>query len=248
MMKTLIQQLIISMSIMLGYYHYGKKLIIKLASLVANHFSIKSNFTTEATKGIIELILIVISHLIIAWYLIRLLSFSYQQLFFPSIISILILPFSLLLGLGAMGIASVLCRSGVEIMRFIPSLKILLSQDNWLMNARSGWMRHYLHAIQLLPKSLAVLIIFGQVFAEELMFRVICINYFECFSDEIAVIVATSLFMLMQVFQMPNRLSCFFPLIGALVIGLLNSILYLKTNLLWPLVFCHLIYFACVAF
>jgi membrane protease YdiL (CAAX protease family) len=113
----------------------------------------------------------------------------------------------------------------------------------WLIMTRSGWLRHYFHTIEVLPLMLSLPIVFGQVFCEELMFRGILISYFLPAGPWVAIIASTVLFMVMQLFHLPSWLSGIFPLVGSMVIGLINGILYAKFFNLLPLVIAHFTFF-----
>lgn len=225
------------------FYYYIKLGILFISSKLSYFLQLTKSYSLETAKGIVELPLIVFFHfgfIMFLWWL-EAGSIFHQTFNFHQIK--IAIPLGIFLGIGMMGFSSLLSRAVIECLRHIPKPYFPFEVKDWLIMTRSGWLRHYLYVVDKLPLSLALLIVFGQVWCEEMMFRNILIHYFLPEGPVLCVVVSTSLFMFMQIFHMPNLLSLIFPLIGAMVIGLTNAILYLKFFDLFPLVIAHFTFF-----
>ncbi len=240
--KGFIEKLGISLFFIIFFYHYAKSFIYSISYSLAIWFGIAKHYPLEVAKGSVELPLMVCFHLLFCALCIYLfsvpiksaLSFSYHSIF-PLIV------LGVLLGVGLMGFSSLLCRAVIECLR---SMDSSFPQDvsQWLIMVRSGWVRHYFHTLDVLPFYIALLIVCAQVCCEELMFRGVWIHYFSS-GPMVSIIMSTCLFMGMQVFHMPSRLSVIFPLVGSMVIGLVHGILYSCVPSLIPLMVSHATFF-----
>ncbi len=235
--------IILCILIMIGYYHYIKLYLFKISPKIAIYIQITKYYSLEKAKGVIELPLVVISHCIFVLIVSRLLHvpFFLSEIHFYQII--FDIPIGILLGIGMMGFSSMLCRAVIEILRNIPQACFPSEVKDWLIMTRSGWLRHYLHTLEVLPYHFALFIIFMQVCCEEMIFRSDLIHYFVPQGSIFAVITSVVLFMLMQLFHMPSLVNGIFPLVGSMIIGLVNAILYLKYFNLLPLLIAHFTFF-----
>jgi membrane protease YdiL (CAAX protease family) len=197
----------------------------------------------EMAKGVIELPLIVLFHagFSVAWISwlaipINKLGFIFNKIGFSFL-------FGILLGIGMMSFSSLVCRAVIEILRNVPNSYFPWEVKDWLIMTRSGWLRHYLHTIEALSLPVALSIIFGQICCEEIIFRGVLLHYFLLVKPWVAIISSTVLFMFMQLFHMPTLMSGIFPLIGSMVIGIVNGIFYLKFCNILPLIIAHFSFF-----
>ncbi len=234
---------LLSTAMIIFFYYYVKLYLFYIAPKIATYLKITKYYSMEISKGIIELPLVVLFHFLFVVTLLCFLaiptvtqSFDLEKIVFYLLIGIF-------LGVGMMSFSSLLCRAIIEIFRHIPKSYFPLEIKDWLIMTRSGWLRHYLHTVEVLPLFLSLSIVFFQVFCEEMMFRGILINYFSPTGSWIAIMSSTILFMFMQLFHMPTLVSGIFPLIGSMVIGLINGMLYLKFFNLLPLVIAHFTFF-----
>lgn len=240
----LLLKLMLVLIFIISYYRVIKNKIIYYAGKFAKHSRLSHYYPYEVAKGVIELPCIVLTHLFFCVILAKTCGIAFPAPGAVSLHAPYLLLYGILLGLGIMGTASLLGRFYIEIMHTLFPKKFPTDMKHWLVMVRSGWIRHYLHVLQALPLPIALLIAFGQVCGEEIVFRGILTPYFLPYGQLTAIILSTLLFMYMQLFQMPNRVSGIFPMIGALVMGTVGSILYLQVPDLLPLMIAHMIFFS----
>ena len=215
------------------YYRYIKAGLIQCAAFTAKHSAWWKNVSFEEKKGVYELSFIALSHLVFCIIMMKALSISFYDLGWALDNPLLIL-YGTILGIAEMGFSMTLCM-----------LAIRLSQceNSWAVLTRAGWIRHHFHTIKLLPRSVALVIIFLQLSAEEIFFRGIMLNALFSYSQTIAATASISLFIYMQTFHMPSKITALFPVIGALVLGITHTLLYFILPSLLPLIVAHLVFF-----
>ncbi len=224
------------------YYRWIKMALIKLAPTIAHFFKLTKHYSLSTASGAVELPLIAVSHFIFCVFLARCLHVSLFQ-FSLFKISFYYFILAILLGIGMMGFSTLLCQAGIAIFQlFSPSESKPI--ESWVALAKGGWLRHHSHTLQVLPYFLALLFIMLQIASEEMVFRGVFLKYFLSFGKMTAIILSTALFVLMQKFFMPSRLSAMFPMMGALVMGLVHAFLYTRLFLLMPLIVAHFVFFS----
>ncbi len=238
---TLIYQILLSAIMIVIFYHYTKLFIFNVALKIAYYLQLTCRYPLEVAKGVVELPLVVIAHLIFSLLLIFMFSIPLDKIGLFHLESYFLIPLGFLLGIGMMGFSSLLCRAVIEILRHFPGFPSEVK--DWLVMARSGWLRHHLHTIDVLFVPLAVIVTLGQVCGEEIVFRGVMMNYFLSYGPWIAVFISTLLFSFMQIFHMPSLLSAIFSVTGATIIGVISSIMYLNVPSLIPLIIVHLTFF-----
>jgi membrane protease YdiL (CAAX protease family) len=240
---NLIFKLLFSVAFIIAFYQYVKSYLIRYAGKIALKLKISQFHPYETSKGVVELPAIVFLHLLFCLLFMKVTHVTFEDLGLTKKIDVLSIIEGILLGIGVMGTASLIGRLYIEWLRYLFPNRYPSDIKNWLAMARSGWIRHYFHTLEVLPIWIALSVTLGQVCAEEIVFRGILINYFLPQGKIIALTIATLLFMYMQIFQMPNRLSSAFPVIGAFVMGTVGGILYLHSHNLLPLIIAHITFF-----
>lgn len=240
---TFFYQFLLSTAIIIFFYFYVKSYIFFIAPKIAFYLQITKHNAVETAKGVIELLMVVLVHIVFSIILIWFLAIPITMSGFTLTQIILYIPVGILLGIGMMGFSSLLCRATIEILRYISKPYFPQEVKDWLIMTRSGWLRHYLHTIDVLSLPLALSVVFGQICCEEMVFRGVFLHYFLPAGSCVALFAATVLFMFMQLFHMPNLVSGIFPLIGSMIIGVFNGILYLKYSNLFPLIMAHFSFF-----
>lgn len=105
-------------------------------------------------------------------------------------------------------------------------------------------MRNHYAAARAAHWSLAGALITLQVTMEEVVFRGVMISFLQQPVGAVAAAaISGALFAVMQAFHMPTWKSAMFPVIGALVMGLVHGWLLLATGLLVPLIVAHIVFF-----
>lgn len=236
-------QFLLSTTLIIFFYLYVKSYIFYVAPRVAFYLQVTRRHSVEMAKGVIELLMVVLLHIVFSMVLLLSLAIPVTMPGLTLTRIVLYIPIGILLGIGMMGLSSLLCRAIIEILRHISKPYFPQEVKDWLILTRSGWLRHYLHTIDVLSLPLALVAVFGQVCCEEMVFRGAFLHYFLPTGSCVALIGSTLLFMLMQLFHMPNLVSGIFPLIGSMVIGVFNGILYLKYANIFPLIIAHFSFF-----
>jgi hypothetical protein len=153
-----------------------------------------------------------------------------------------LLLYGLALGIGEAALASFLAYATF---RALDAAKSGTRRDHqgWLAISRGGWMRFYLRTAEVAPWPVLVGLTTLYITVEELFFRGVLVGMFEPHGNVLAVVVPTIFFMLVQTFHMPSWQSALFPLVGAMVVGVIHSAMYLAVPDLTPLIVAHMTLF-----
>lgn len=109
---------------------------------------------------------------------------------------------------------------------------------------RTGWIRAYHGAAQVLrPKPLAYAVIGLALTGEELLFRGLLIPLLADLGPVAAVLLATALFIVIQIPDLPSWFQSVPPVCGAVVVGLVHGTLFWIEPTLTPLVLSHFVFF-----
>lgn len=239
LLKLIIELFILSLIILL-YYKYIKEYLIFLTPKLAHYFRLTSYFPKHDVEGVLELLLIAVSHTLFCCLLILALPITrpivHVSLFDFFMYSI----YGLLLGIACMGVAGLFCKI---IILLLGNFNHHYDLKTWQTFGRGGWIKHHLQSIEILPLSISLTILVMQVGSEEIIFRGLIINYFLAYGYWIAFSIAFFSFVFMQLFLMNKWQSALFPVIGAGVMGIAHTWLYMQIPILWPLIIAHVSFF-----
>jgi len=231
---------LIALIVIYLYYKLAKQFIFYKAPHIARYFGLTKRYSIMTAAGVVQLILIALSHVLFCVLLVFLFQIKHLGLITVSP-SLLVLGF--LVGVGCMGLSTLLCQAGMIVGEKIFPQHVPANAKSWLTIARGGWMRHHLHNMEILPLALAFLIVILQIGSEEVVFRGVMLNFFISNGTVTAILISTALFMYMQIFHMSSPASAMFPVLGALVLGIINGVLYVHIPMLLPLIVAHLAFF-----
>lgn len=145
-------------------------------------------------------------------------------------------------GVAEMGLSSLLIVLSIRLVtRFGPEGQP--DGDAWLSLGRAGWMREYLTTIRIMPLPVSALMSLAYVAVEELIFRGVLIQFFLPFGQGWAVALSVLMFAAVQVPHTPSWRTAMFPVIGALVVGIVHGVLFLSTGHILPLIVAHFVFF-----
>ena len=234
---------LICLGAVLGYYRFFKSWMFKQAPKISAQTRFSQRMPHSNATGLIELLLAASSHILFVCILLNcfdlsILGVGFQTTTFKNLV------LGALLGLGLMSSSSLICRGVIEVLRLLVPHQVPKDNRNWLILARSGWMRHHLHALDAFPFRLGILITVVQIACEETVFRGIFIEYLRPLGVSSALVLSTLLFAVIQTFHMPSKVSMLFPVVGALTMGVAHSLLYLRYSESVPLILSHFISFA----
>jgi hypothetical protein len=151
--------------------------------------------------------------------------------------------YGILLGIGEMALASFVGNVGMRVAMVLVPERVPTDLRDWLVIARGGWMQEYLRAAEIMPLPLAFLLIIQYVAIEETIFRGVLLSVFLPAGTTWALGASILLFAFYQIFNMPSWSSAMFPIIGALVVGLLHGSLFLTVPEIVPLIVAHFVFF-----
>lgn len=224
--------------LIVAYYHYFKKLLHYPAYYFATRLKLTKKYSVEEAKGAVGFILVVMSHGLFAMLLIFMLDISYTQLG-CSLPELKYAVYGLLLGLGLAGTAMIICL-------FVIKAWSALSQttEQQMMAALpGGWLKSYAYVKLVTPAWIYLPAILLQLSCEELIFRSIFINYLLSLGYFFSIMVSALFFTGMQIFLMATLRGALFPVLGALLIGIVHGYLFLIINSIWPFIISHSIFF-----
>lgn len=239
---------LISIGLLFLFYKNVKQCIINFSFDMTRKIGTKYNFSFESAKGCIELPLIVIAHFIFAYLVLQICGLTLADIGLFKLSSPINLLYGVLLGIGMCGVSFLVILLVIEFNSWLNNKSIESSENfnyvsNWLSMARSGWMRHHLQTLEVLPWPMAFLVTLGQVTCEEVIFKGVIMNYFKSYSLPFAIVYSIIMFTSMQVFFMPNSKSAIFPVIGAFIVGVVSSLVYWQTGELTPIIIGHFFLF-----
>jgi len=160
----------------------------------------------------------------------------------------LLLALGVVLGVGEMGLATLLGLFAIMVADAWPrpagvAARSPATASHWGTTAKGGWMQYYIKAMAILPRPVAVAVVSLYVVFEEGVFRGVLLTAVAPYGAGLAVLVSAAAFMVVQVFHMPGWRTALFPALGALVVGVVHGELFLETGRLTPLAVAHISYF-----
>lgn len=222
------------------YYHYIKKYIFSRAPKWAIASGLTRHYTLTVATGAVQFMAIVLTHVIVC---ISLCAMTGIQPPFTPVLPLLSVLSCVLIGIGCVCVATLLCQCGMHIGKAFFPVTVPETEEGWWCVARAGWMRHHQHHRMILPCGLAFTMVLLQLAAEEIIFRVVMLQLLHDAGAVTAIILSTLYFMYMQTFHLPSFASAMFPVIGALVLGLVNAVLYTCDSSVMALLIVHMSYF-----
>lgn len=170
---------------------------------------------------------------------------SFAQLVFAGVLSVVLHPsidwrmsggqfvIAAVLGAGEVGFAVVLGASIDMILRWVRSGQE--SDESRAVLAKSGWMRHF---VALRQASLFAWVCISTLYVcgEELIYRALCLKSLAHWGAVESIVLASALFVAIQVFHMPSWRAALYPIIGASVVGPFHAWLFLHQAQITPLV------------
>jgi membrane protease YdiL (CAAX protease family) len=115
--------------------------------------------------------------------------------------------------------------------------------QGWLTVARGGWIRYYLRTASVAPTWLLVGATVLYVAGEELVFRGVVLHAADGWGAPAALLLSVALFTTAQVFYTPNWRTAMFPVLGAVVLGIVHGCLFLTVPDVTPLIVAHAVMF-----
>ena len=218
------------------YYQYGKRALFRLAPVLARATGLPRRLPLEQVTHTGELLLAGLSHLA----LVTGAGLGAARLGgWPPVLLVL----GALLGIAEMSLSALICRLLIGVIPLVRPAGAPAHLNDWLTVARAGWMRHHMKAAGILPLPLSLALSSMNVIMEEMVFRGVIIGAFLPFGPLTAVAISTVLFAVMQAFLMPSAYAAMFPVVGALVMGVVHGLLFLAVPSVWPLVAAHMMFF-----
>ncbi len=229
-----IKKFFIVLVLLFCYYFVFKYFLKDIIGKFKFFNAIKNQFSKSDYLGAFEMIFLSLTHVLFCACVILIFQCDFKGLFS---VDFLLILYSVILGVSLFGFSIFLC----QIYTFFSRLSLDLK--SWNAIAKSGWISHHFQCIKVFPAFIFLPVIFLQLSCEEFIFRGFLINYFLEFGRYASVLISTELFAFIQIFSMPSIISAVFPIIGAVVMALFHSYLFLKTNQIIPLMISHFCFF-----
>jgi len=246
LMRFIIILLVIVVYYRLVVIKFGR-FVVPIVKLSGPYIRLTRRYALSEVNSIVKLGLSGILQFLFCCLLILITGFELKDLVLVGFQPVLIL-YGILLGIGETALGNFLCYVSVRlIMKLVPD-SVPIDLKDWLTMAKAGWMRLYLKTAETAPLYLVLLFTVLYISVEEMIFRGVLINYFLPAGNIWALGASMFFFMLVQVFHMPSWKSALFPLIGALLVGLLHGLLFLAVPNILPLLIAHFIFFLMALF
>lgn len=227
------------------YYFAFKYFLKKIMPRFCLFGSLKKKFPKNEYFGAFEMVLLSLSHLLFCLVIVMFFKNNGFNLYNVDIKSML---YSVILGVSLFGLSNFLCQLYVFLVKAFNVINAPSDKVSWFALSKSGWIKHHFQCVKVFPALIYVPVIFLQVACEEFVFRGFLINYFVGYGKAISVFISMLFFIFAQLFSMPSIFAAAFPVIGALVMGLFHSYLFLKTHQIIPLMISHFCFFIFVIF
>jgi hypothetical protein len=156
----------------------------------------------------------------------------------------ILLVYGAILGVAEMALGSFVCNVAMRISQRLLGEERALDSRAWFVASKGGWMRSFTKAVEIMPAPVVLALFLLYVGMEETVFRGIVVNATRGLGTGVALVVSTLMFVAVQVFHTPTWRTAMFPVIGALIMGVVHGWLYLAVPDLTPLVVAHLAFFA----
>lgn len=237
-MMIVTTQFSFSIFIILAYYHYSKIILRRPAYYLARLFKLTKKYSIEEARGAIGFLLVVLTHILFAFFLYFALNIKFQLLGFniPSLNTIIL---GIFLGAGLAGTSMIICLFFVKLF----SLFTRFTEEEIMIALPGGWLKSYEHVKIVTPAFISIPVIVLQLACEEVIFRGMFIHFFINLGAFYSLIISALLFAFMQIFLIPTLRGALFPVIGALLMGFVHGYLFLIMGSIWPLIVSHTVFF-----
>lgn len=152
-----------------------------------------------------------------------------------------LIGYGAVLGVGEGVLASYAALIAIEAASALAPGRVPAQRDEWMTVARGGWMRRFLRTAEVAPWWWLLAMAALYVAVEEALFRGVAISLLHPLGGAVAVAGSVALFVVPQLTQAPSWHTALFPLVGAVVIGTVNGLLFLAVPDLLPLVVAHVV-------
>lgn len=238
------------------YYKYIKLGCVKFAEFIS--VRIKSDkHTLRDIKGVIELVLIVCTHVCYTTFLFFFLPRSYSLPSEYEVMPLFQMISGILLGFAELSLSMFICAL---ILYVFNSMQIHMRKqhavntqrtvfqgtirDSLVSSSKGGWLAHHFATKTLLPYYVYWIVPVTQVSCEEIVFRFIFWSHMCCYMNSaVSAILSTSLFVLMQKFFTPNWATAFYPIVGATVMGITHSLVFISSQSVLTIISAHITFF-----
>ena len=233
--------MIILSVLLVAFYYYFKAMIFRYAPIIAQNTTLIQRYPYSQVVGTIELCIVAACHAIFCLFLLKVFDIDIKIIFKQT--TLLDCVYGGLIGVGCLGVSVLFCTTAIKFVELFSKNNKTYTLQDWSVIANSGWIRHHKHTIKILPGLVALIIITLQIGSEEIIYRVILMQVFSPLGIIAAFTLSTIFFVAMQRLHMPSNLSAMFPMIGASVMGVTHSLLYLYQPLIIPLIISHITFF-----
>lgn len=153
-----------------------------------------------------------------------------------------LLLYGIPLGIGEAALGSFLGEVVMRTAILVAPAKVPSQPRDWLAMLKGGWMSLFFRTAERAPLGFLVGVLLLYVGTEEAVFRGVLLSVFMPLGRPAAFFLSLALFLIAQIFYMPSWQSTIFPVMGALVIGVVHGILFLSVPNLGPLIVAHLVF------
>ncbi len=241
------KKLLISAVLVILFYKMCRPAILNVSEIISKKYNFCRNYPLLKITGVINFVLISISNLLLAVILLVITHTSFQKIGLSfSFISLHIIFYGLLLGVGIAGISALGCQLITTIFQSKLFACGLLKSNGSNFSARSTWLKNHHNAKEILSRPVWLLILFFQLFSEEVIFRGTYLNYFLPFGTVLGIMVSAGLFICMKYISMPSLENAVFPMISAAAMGIMHGYLFCLIPTIYPLIISHCVFFVFV--
>jgi Type II CAAX prenyl endopeptidase Rce1-like len=209
-----------------------------LLDLVGSRFRVASRYSTDELDKMIKLVVVGGLQLVFCCGLVLLSGVAVSSLL-PGHVRPALMLYGIPLGIGEAALGSFLGEIAMRTAVAVAPGSVPNEPRDWLAMLKGGWMSLFFRTAQSAPFAFLGGLLVLYVSIEEVVFRGVLMGALAPVGTVVAFSVSLVLFLSVQTFHMPSWPSTIFPVMGALVIGVVNGALYLSVHDLGPLIVAH---------
>jgi Type II CAAX prenyl endopeptidase Rce1-like len=232
--------------LILGYYGkvvrlVGEPLARRFVAAMVNGSALTRRWSVADVDGVVRLLLSGALQLSFLTTLVIALPVAVDDLL-PASWDVWLMLLGVPLGIAEAALATYVAYLGSRFAGLVRRGGAPTTIEGWLSVARGGWIRYYLRTAEVAPRWLLVFATTLYVAGEELIFRGVVLAD-RGLPPAIAVAISVVLFAAAQVFYTPGWRTALFPVLGAIVLGIVHGCLFVTVPDVTPLIVAHVTMF-----
>jgi membrane protease YdiL (CAAX protease family) len=236
-----------SVTILLYYYRIAPKANFLLVRRISSILPFREIYPLSVVEDVVRMAVATAEQLIFCSVLIVIAGYSMSDIGFGTLRGDRVI-LGAILGVGEMGLGSFFGFVAMSVQAGVTGVDLSSARNRSLINLSGGWMGEILRTLNVVPLPFGLLIVFLYVAGEEIVFRSVMITQLMRYGPALCVAGSTALFAVVQKFGMPTWRGALFPVIGAVVVGIVHGSLFVAISDITPLIIAHFVFVVATIF